>query len=350
MRSQRLTFADRGPGYSYRADDPPPSVFGDHQPGIATPLLDHLVLASFDAVSGLKDLLANWSQAAERLMAARHTSSSPAGALTITFGCGPGLFIKELSDRRPRVLRPLPAFAGDALDPAFCGGDLLIQACAADPAVAADAVSLLAEVAGAAAAPRWTQTGHLRRDRGDAPRGRPRDPLGFKDGTHNPRRGRDLDRHVWAGRGERTWMAGGTYLVMRRIEVDRDRWDRLPQPDQERVIGRHKSSGAPLGGRAEFDPLWIEDPALPADSHVRQAAPRMSEGAILLRRSYTYGDREGIVFLAYGRDPWRQFVPIQRRLAEHDALSAFTTHVGSALFAIPPGARPHAFIGAGMFE
>jgi hypothetical protein len=43
-----LTIADRGPGYSYRADDPAPSIFGAHQPGIATPLLDHLVLAAFD--------------------------------------------------------------------------------------------------------------------------------------------------------------------------------------------------------------------------------------------------------------------------------------------------------------
>jgi deferrochelatase/peroxidase EfeB len=268
--NRRLTFADRGPGYSYRADDPPPSVFGDHQPGVATPLLDHLVLAAFDVASGLSDLLAAWSEEAERLMAAQHTGSSPAGALTVTFGLGPGLF-ERLRDMRPRALRPLPAFEGDALDPAFCGGDLCIQACAADPVVAADSVRRLAELAGAAAPPRWTQTGHLRRNRGDAPRGRPRDPLGFKDGTHNPRRGRDLDRHVWAGPGERTWMAGGTYLVMRRIEVERDTWDGLPEPAQERVIGRHKSSGAPLGGRAEFDPLWIEDPALPADSHVRQA-------------------------------------------------------------------------------
>jgi deferrochelatase/peroxidase EfeB len=344
--SRRLTFADRGPGYSYRADDPPPSVFGAHQPGVATPLLDHLVLASFDAENASPDLLASWSDEAERLMTAHHTGSSPAGALTITFGFGPGIFETELRDRRPAALRPLPPFDGDALDPAMCGGDLCIQACAEEGAAAAEAVRRLTAVAAGVGAPRWTQTGHLRRNRGDAPRGRPRDPLGFKDGTHNPRRGRDLDRHIWAGAGERTWMAGGSYLVVRRIEVDRKAWERLEEPAQERVIGRHKSTGAPLGGRAEFDPLRFD--ALPGDSHVRLTAPRMNEGAIMLRRSYTYGDREGLVFLAYGRDPWRQFVPMQRRLAEHDALSEFTTHVGSALFAIPPGARAHGFIGAGL--
>ncbi|MEA2167102.1 MAG: deferrochelatase/peroxidase EfeB, partial [Solirubrobacteraceae bacterium] len=144
------------------------------------------------------------------------------------------------------------------------------------------------------------------------------------------------------------WMAGGTYLVVRRIEIARGDWDTLPETEQERVIGRHKPSGAPLGGRAEFDPLRIE--SLPADSHVRQAAPRVNEGAMILRRSYTYGDREGLVFLAYGRDPWRQFVPVQRRLQEHDALARFTTHIGSALFAIPPGATAGSFIGAPLFS
>jgi deferrochelatase/peroxidase EfeB len=280
-------------------------------------------------------------------MRAHHTGSSPAGALTITFGFGPGVFANR-PERRPAALRPLPPFHGDALDPAFCGGDLCFQACAADAETARDAAGRLIERAAGAATPRWTQTGHLRRNPKDAARGRPRDPLGFKDGTHNPRRGRDLDRHLWAGPNERTWMAGGTYLVVRRIEIDREAWERLPEPDQERVIGRHKSSGAPLGGRAEFDPLRID--LLPADSHVRQAAPRLNAGAMMLRRSYTYGDREGLVFLAFGRDPWRQFVPVQQRLAKHDALTEFTTNVGSALFAIPPGAAAGSFIGAPLLS
>ena len=53
--------------------------------------------------------------------------------------------------------------------------------------------------------------------------------------------------------------------------------------------------------------------------------------------------------MAYQRDPRRQFVPVQRRLAEQDALAAYTTHVGSAVFAVPPGARPGGFLGEGLF-
>jgi deferrochelatase/peroxidase EfeB len=55
-------------------------------------------------------------------------------------------------------------------------------------------------------------------------------------------------------------------------------------------------------------------------------------------------DGGGLLFLAYQRDPRRQFVVLQRRLAAHDALSAYARHVGSAVFALPPGARRGGFI------
>ena len=36
-------------------------------------------------------------------------------------------------------------------------------------------------------------------------------------------------------------------------------------------------------------------------------------------------------------------------LAAHDALHMHTRHVGSAVFAIPPGARPNSFIAQPLF-
>src|SRR4051794_5268781 len=279
-------------------------------------------------------------------MAAHHTGSSPAGNLTITIGLGSNAFVARPKSR-PTALKSLPAFPGDVLDPAFCGGDLVVQACAAEAPAAAAA----AKAVGHGLRRRWTQTGRLRRDPRDGPRSRPRDPLGFKDGTHNPRRGRDLDRHVWAGPGERTWMQGGTYLVVRRIEIDLTGWAKTATEEQERVIGRHKHSGAPLGRSAEFDPFWLDDPRLPRDSHVRLTAPSLNAGAMMLRRSYPFGDPDepkGLLFLAYMRNPAKQFVPMQRKLAVHDALTAFTTHTGSAVFAIPPGAAPGGWIGAAL--
>ncbi len=158
-------------------------------------------------------------------------------------------------------------------------------------------------------------------------------------------------------------MLGGTYLVVRRIRVRLPDWGRLSRSRQERVVGRHKLSGAPLGGRREFDPLPLEaisdgQPLLPLDAHSRVASPRSNGGASMLRRSYNYnngldteGGRDaGLLFLAYQQDPRRQFVPVQRRLAEADALSAFTSHVGSAVFALTPGAREGGFVAEGLFE
>jgi deferrochelatase/peroxidase EfeB len=205
-------------------------------------------------------------------------------------------------------------------------------------------VDRLAAVAAGAAVPRWRQAGALRRDARDDPRGTPRDPLGFRDGTHNLRRGRDLDRYVWVARGDRTAMVGGTYLVVRRIEIALDAWHALAVARQEEVIGRHRDSGAPPGGRREFDPAPLE--AFPPGSHVRLASPRTNAVPPMLRRSY--GIEGGLLFLAFMRDPAKQFVPVQRRLAEEDALSGYLRHTGSAVFAIPPGAQPGGFVGDGL--
>jgi deferrochelatase/peroxidase EfeB len=326
------------PGDSYRPDSSPPTVYGAHQPGIATPLLDHVVLAAFDvAGDDLRELLVDWSASAERLMRSHER-------LTLTIGLGPAVFDERFGLRpvRPVALEELPAFAGDALDPAWCGGDLCVQACADDRGLAAAAVE---ELTGGAAVVRWRQDGYLPRGPRDKSGGRPRDLLGFKSGTSNPRRGRDLDRHVWVGDRERTWMLGGAFLVVRRIRIALEAWRALPVAEQERVIGCRRDSGAPLGADREFDPLVLD--ALAPDAHVRLAARESNDGVTMLRRSYSFD--AGLVFLAYQQDPRRQFVAVQRRLAGHDALAAFTEHVGSAVFAIPPGARRGGFLAEAMF-
>ncbi len=126
----------------------------------------------------------------------------PAGALTVTLGLGPGLFGERfgLAGRRPVALADLPAFPGDALEPAWTGGDLCLQVCAGEAARAEDAIGRLVS----AARVRWRQRGRMHRRPGERRDGRPRNLLGFKDATANPRRGRDLDRHAWVRRADRT--------------------------------------------------------------------------------------------------------------------------------------------------
>ncbi|MEU4226173.1 hypothetical protein AB0F17_17895 [Nonomuraea sp. NPDC026600] len=68
----------------------------------------------------------------------------------------------------------------------------------------------------------------------------------------------------------------------------------------------------------------------------------------LMRRDYSFVNGSviqgridaGLFFLAYQLDPRRQYVPVQRRPATGDRLSTYIRHVGSGLWACPPGVSP----------
>ncbi|MBC7373887.1 MAG: Dyp-type peroxidase, partial [Frankiales bacterium] len=251
---------------------------GPHQAGITTAVQGHLHVASFDVTttdrSALVALLQRWTRAAEQLTAGREVGEGATGAplappddtgealghdaarLTLTFGVGPSLFDDRfgLAARRPAALADLPAFPKDALDPARCGGDLFVQACADDPQVAVHAIRTLSRLAAGAAAVRWAQLGFGKASATTTDGPTPRNLFGFKDGTANLT-GTDaagLDEHVWAGADD-GWMTGGSYLVARRIRMTIETWDRTSLAEQERVTGRTKREGAPLGGSRERD-------------------------------------------------------------------------------------------------
>jgi deferrochelatase/peroxidase EfeB len=158
-------------------------------------------------------------------------------------------------------------------------------------------------------------------------------------------------------------MAGGSHLVARKIRMVIETWDRQQLGEQQRIVGRDKGEGAPLSGGTEFtEPNFLAaapdgGTKIDPDSHVRLAHPSTNGGAQLLRRGYNFVDgndelgrlNAGLFFIAFQRDPRRQFIPIQQRLARSDAMNEYLKHVGSAIFAVPPGARPGSFLGAGLF-
>ncbi len=90
---------------------------------------------------------------------------------------------------------------------------------------------------------------------------------------------------------------------------------------------------------------------------MRLAHPSQNGGAQLLRRGYNYADgndelgllNAGLFFMAYQTDPRKQFIPIQQRLAAADTLNEYLVHVGSGVFAIPPGVAKGSFVGAPLF-
>ncbi len=174
------------------------------------------------------------------------------------------------------------------------------------------------------------------------------------------------DEHVWVGPDDdpgAAWLAGGSYLVARRISMLLEVWDRQPLGDQEAFVGRTKGAGAPLSGGGEhtepdFEMPGSDDrPVIAPDAHVRLVHPSRHGGARMLRRGYNFVDGSnplggfdaGLFFLAYVRDPRTHFVPAQRAMAGSDALMEYLEVTGSALFAVPPGTGPGEHVGQSLF-
>jgi deferrochelatase/peroxidase EfeB len=379
------------PATAQPAPAPQPALVpfhGPHQPGITTPQQAHTYVATFDITAerraDVQALLQRWTNAAALLAAGKPADPADSGDidgmppanLTINFGFGPTLFSKDGKDRfqlaasRPQALADLPIFTGDQLQPAYCGGDLCIQACADDPQTAFHAVRQLARLAYEVATPRWAQAGFVPQPKAQTPR----NLMGFKDGTNNPNTADadDMRAVVWAGAEAPAWMQGGTYLVARRIRIALEHWDRTPVSFQEQTVGRSKGVGAPIGAHTEHAPADLA--AVDADgnqiiaenAHVRLASAATS-GARILRRGYSYNNGlsftaerwppwrqameydSGLLFLAYQKDPRAQFTKMFTRMAKFDMLNQFTTHTGSGLFAIPPGVQPGHYVGEGLF-
>ncbi|MFF9151015.1 iron uptake transporter deferrochelatase/peroxidase subunit [Streptomyces sp. NPDC014846] len=345
---------------------------GAHQAGIATPVQDRLHFAVFDVKTDDRDafvqLLKDWTAAARRMTAGKAVGDGAYGGLaeappddtgealglkpsrlTLTIGFGPSFFEKfGLHDRRPEALVDLPQFPGDNLDRTRTGGDLCIQACADDPQVAVHAIRNLARIGFGKVAVRWSQLGFGKTSSTTPDAQTPRNLMGFKDGTRNIA-GTETDRlkkFVWVGDGDGSdWMTGGSYLVARRIRMNIETWDRTSLQEQEDVFGRDKREGAPVGKAKEHDAPFLK--AMKPDAHVRLAHPDSNDGVTILRRGYSFTDGTdglgrldaGLFFLAYQRDVRKGFIPLQRRLSAQDALNEYIQHVGSAVFAVPPGVR-----------
>ncbi len=297
------------------ADQPFPDqveFHGEHQAGIATPAPARLAFASYDVVTSgttsrrraaLIALLKDWTAAAAAMTAGHpvpgdNTSKDAPRAdtgeaygskpsnLTITIGFGPSLFDDRfgLSGGRPTALADLPHLPPASLDPDCSDGDLCVQACSDDPVVAFHAIRNLARIGRGTVVMRWSQLGFGKAISTGRDSSTPRNLMGFKDGTRNIDTADDalMNAHVWVGgETDQSW----------------DAWRQL-------------SGGTP-----------------DSDAH-RSLGPRPLVGS-------GSGLRPGQ--MAYQKDPRTQFVALQRRLGRGDALNEYIQHVGSGLFACPPG-------------
>ena len=301
---------DDDPTQAFLADDIVP-LDGVHQAGIDTPGQAHLNIIAFTLRAGttiddVRRLMTVWTEDARQLTRGHNPIGSlepelatiPAN-LTITCGFGPRFFdIIGKTDQRPEWLKPIPVFSKDKLEDAWGEADLALQICCDDPLTLAFA------------------TRHMR---------------------------------------------GGTCMVVRRIAMNLDTWEELDRTSREVAMGRYLESGAPLTGKEEFDTADFKAkdqfglPVIDPRSHMALAAPPTDNPKEKMRRrAYNYLESHipgsdhttnvGLVFICFQQNPVTQFTAIQQRLNDNDRLNTWITHIGSAVFAVPPGTSE---VGAG---
>jgi deferrochelatase/peroxidase EfeB len=360
---------------------------GPHQAGILTPAPAQATFAALDSIAPdrqtLQDALLALSHRARELtlggpVPLLGADDPPADSgilgpvndpdvLTVTIALGASLFDGRygLGAQRPGELVRMPTFAIDDLDPAQSHGDLLLQICAHERDTVTHALRELLRTVRGSLQLRWSIDGFSGAARGPSPHNNPRNLFAFRDGTANPPTSDSalMNELVWVGGGEPTWAAGGTYQVVRIIRQHVEFWDRVALNEQQNMIGRDRSSGAPLGGTDEFeDPRYELDPdgkRIPLTAHIRLANPRTSATADqrILRRGFNYTRGfdaagaldQGLVFVAFNQSPTRQFVTIQRRLLTEPMID-YITPVGGGYFFAPPGAKgEYDWVGSGLF-
>ena len=352
--------------------------YGKRQSGITTPIQRQVYFAVLDLATEdletIRGIFKSWTAYIARMMQGElveayksNTMLPPTDTgeavgmgterLTITVGVSPSFLEKlNLTGKKLPELEDLPKFARDQLQEAFTGGDICIQACAEDAQVAFHAVRNLLRKGREHLTLKWSQTGYAAiTSQGSTPR----NLFGFKDGTANVTSQDDFDRVIWCDQDN--WMKNGTYLIVRRVQMHLETWDRTSLREQENTFGRHRDSGAPFGAVDEFDPVDLElkddkgNLVIPEDCHVRLAK---EVGEEIYRRAFSYANGidprtgqfdAGLLFISFQKDP-QQFIKVQKNLGTKDKLNEYITHVGSGLFAILPGVEEGGYLGQSLFE
>lgn len=342
--------------------------YGKHQAGITTPAQKYVYFAvlNLDNMNkeNVREMFKFWTDYSSKLvngeivepelsnhfLPPKDTGESidqEPNNLSITFGLGLSFFEKLGLDKKiiPEF-KELPHFPKDQLKEGLTGGDICIQVCADDLQVAFHAVRNLVRKARGSVSLKWAQSGFLPKSKET-----PRNLFGFKDGTVNPRKKSEFDKEIWYDGNN--WFKDGTFLIVRKIQMFLDTWDRTNLQEQENTFGRYKKSGAAFGSNNEFSNVDMSK--LPLDSHVFLARKANSK---ILRRAFSYADGvvedtgqfdTGLLFISFQKDP-EQFIKIQNMLGADDKLNEYIKHIGSGIFAILPGVEKGEYLGQSLFE
>lgn len=313
------------------------SFYGQHQNGIELPAQANISVIAFDLNDGVDIAAAGrfmrvWSADAAKLTQGQDVIGdiTPRGQenparLTATFGFGYSFFEKlGMEDKWPESSKDVPAFAKiDKLRSNWSGGDVIVQIAGDDPLSIFHLAEMLRRDARPFAKVRWQQRGFTN-SAGVNAGNVPRNLLGQLDGTVNPKFGsKDFAKTVWR-------KDGSTFMVVRRIQMNLDTWDKLSTEGKTRATGRNMGDGEKVAKQEK-------------NAHVKLAFTKMGSG--IFRRGYNYDDnyqdgvrQAGLIFISF-QESLQRFVDIQKKLAEIDALNIWTTPIGSGLYFIPRGVQ-----------
>jgi dye decolorizing peroxidase len=311
------------------------SFYGKHQNGIELPAQANLSLIAFDLNEGMDAEAAGrwmrvWSSDTAKLTQGLPVigditpgaEKNPA-RLTATFGFGFSFYEKlGIADKWPLAERAIPAFKKiDKLESHWSEGDVVVQIAGDDQLSIFHLGEMLKRDARPFASVKWQQRG-FNNSAGVNEGNVPRNLLGQIDGIVNPKFGsEEFAKTVWR-------KDGGTVMVVRRIQMQLEAWDRLSSAGKSRVTGRNMSNGE-------------KKETLQNNAHVNIASKNSGQG--IFRRGFNYDDnylngqrQAGLIFIAF-QESLSRFVNIQSRLAEIDALNMWTTPIGSGLYYVPRG-------------
>ena len=347
---------------------------GQHQAGILADPLPATAVVSFNATAqtraDLVDLFQTVTDRARFLTAGGTPPTVGIGGppadsgtlgptvvpdgLMVTFGVGSTLFDGRygLASQLPAHLTPMQSFPNDDLDPAQCGGDLILHLTAGHQDVVLHALRDIAKNTRGGMQANWRIDGFFSPAR---PTGTvPRNQQGFMDGISNPKvtSAKQMDDLVWiqpGTAGEPAWTAHGSYMVVRLIRMFIEFWDRVDVYEQQLMIGRYRDTGYPLDADGIFaTPDYAKDPTgdvIPLNAHIRLANPRLpqTERSRILRRAWSYdrgldqvGDLDiGLVFTCFQQDIKRQFEAVQTRLIGEPLIDYISPFGGGYFLALP---------------
>lgn len=366
---------------------------GQHQSGIVTPRPAAGMMVAFDVLASdredLDRLFRTLDERIKFLMAGGEVKEvdpklPPVDSgilgpvvipdnLTITVSVGDSLFDERfgLAKVKPRRLSRMVGFPNDALEEAQCHGDLTLQFCANTPDTNIHALRDIVKNMPDLLFVRWKQEGSVPPQAPLAP-GEPaqsaRNFLGFRDGSANPdsNDAKAMNALVWIqpGSDEPAWAAHGSYQAVRIIRNFVERWDRTPLQEQESIFGRHKMTGAPMGGKVEAEvPDYAKDPEgklTKLDAHIRLANPRTpeSQANLILRRPFNYSNGVnkngqldmGLLFICYQADLEKGFITVQTRLNGEPLEEYLKPCGGGYFFTLPGVVGDHDYIGRSLID